>query len=33
VLTKDITTIPEEEIKTAKVAYTIIGGKVVYKAQ
>jgi len=33
VLTKDITTIPEEEIKTAKVAYTIIGGKVVYKGQ
>jgi len=33
VLTKDITTVPEEEIKTAKVAYTIIGGKVVYKGQ
>ncbi|HEX5070289.1 MAG TPA: amidohydrolase [Vicinamibacterales bacterium] len=33
VLTKDITTVPEEEIKTAKVAYTIIGGKIVYKAQ
>jgi predicted amidohydrolase YtcJ len=33
VLTKDITTVPDEEIKTAKVAYTIIGGKVVYKAQ
>jgi predicted amidohydrolase YtcJ len=33
VLTKDITRVPEEEIKTAKVAYTIIGGKVVYKAQ
>jgi predicted amidohydrolase YtcJ len=30
VLTKDITTIPEEQIKTAKVAYTIIGGRVVY---
>jgi predicted amidohydrolase YtcJ len=30
VLTKDITTVPDEEIKTAKVAYTIIGGKVVY---
>ena len=27
VLTKDITTIPDEEIKSAKVAYTIIGGK------
>jgi len=33
VLTKDITRVPEEEIKTAKVAYTIVGGKVVYKAQ
>jgi predicted amidohydrolase YtcJ len=33
VLTKDITTVPDPEILTAKVAYTIIGGKVVYKAQ
>jgi predicted amidohydrolase YtcJ len=33
VLTKDITTVPEEEILTAKVAYTIIGGKVVYRGQ
>jgi len=33
VLTRDITTIPDDEIKTAKVAYTIIGGKVVYKGQ
>jgi len=33
VLTKDITTIPAEEIKQTKVAYTIIGGKVAYKAQ
>jgi hypothetical protein len=33
VLSKDITRVPEEEIKTAKIAYTIIGGKVVYKAQ
>ena len=32
VLTKDITKVPDEEIKTAKVAYTIVGGKVVYKA-
>ncbi len=32
VLTKDITTIPAEEIKQTKVAYTIVGGKVVYKA-
>lgn len=31
VLTKDITTIPDDQIKSAKVAYTIIGGKVVYK--
>jgi predicted amidohydrolase YtcJ len=33
VLTKDITKVPDEEIRTAKVAYTIIGGRVVYKAQ
>jgi hypothetical protein len=33
VLTKDITRVPEAEIKTAKVAYTIVGGKVVYKGQ
>jgi len=33
VLTKDITKVPDEEIKTAKVAYTIVGGKVVYKGQ
>ena len=32
VLTKDITTIPAEEIKQTKVVYTIVGGKVVYKA-
>ena len=32
VLTKDITAVPDDQIKTAKVAYTIIGGKVVYKA-
>ena len=32
VLTKDITTIPDDEIKTARVAYTIIGGRVVYKS-
>ena len=31
VLTKDITTVPEEEIRQAKVAYTIIGGRVVFK--
>jgi predicted amidohydrolase YtcJ len=33
VLTKDITTVPDDEIPTAKVAYTIIGGRVVFKAQ
>ncbi len=33
VLTKDITTVPDDEIRQAKVAYTIIGGKVVYKGQ
>ncbi|HVL68053.1 MAG TPA: amidohydrolase [Vicinamibacterales bacterium] len=31
VLTKDILTIPEDEIPTAKVAYTIVGGKVRYR--
>jgi predicted amidohydrolase YtcJ len=33
VLSKDITTIPDEEIRSAKVMYTIVGGKVVYKSQ
>jgi predicted amidohydrolase YtcJ len=33
VLTKDITTIPDEEIKSAKVAFTIIGGKVVFEGR
>ena len=32
VLTKDITAVPDEEITQAKVAYTIIGGKVAYRA-
>jgi predicted amidohydrolase YtcJ len=31
VLTRDILTIPDEEIERAKVAYTIVGGKVVYR--
>lgn len=31
VLSKDILTIPEDEIPTAKVLYTILGGKVVYE--
>jgi hypothetical protein len=33
VLSKDITTVPDEEIKAAKVVYTIVGGKVVYQAK
>ncbi len=33
VLSKDITRVSEEEIKSAKVTYTIIGGKVVYTAK
>jgi predicted amidohydrolase YtcJ len=32
VLSKDITTVPDDEIKSARVTYTIVGGKVVYKA-
>ena len=32
VLTSDITTVPEETIRKARVAYTIIGGRVVYEA-
>lgn len=32
VLSKDITTIPEEEIPTARVVYTIVGGQVRYRA-
>src|SRR3954471_22581001 len=31
VLSKDITIIPEDEILTARVTYTIVGGKVAYK--
>jgi predicted amidohydrolase YtcJ len=31
VLSKDILTIPEDEIQTAEVVYTIVGGKVVYE--
>jgi predicted amidohydrolase YtcJ len=33
VLTKDIMTVPDEQIRDAKVAYTIVGGKILYKAQ
>jgi predicted amidohydrolase YtcJ len=32
VLSKDILTVPEEDIRSAKVAYTIVGGKVLYDA-
>lgn len=31
VLSKDITRVPDDEIRSAKVSYTIVGGKVVYK--
>lgn len=31
VLSKDITKVPDEDIKNAKVLYTIVGGKVVFK--
>jgi predicted amidohydrolase YtcJ len=31
VLSKDILTIPEDEIPTAKAVYTIVGGKVAYE--
>ena len=33
VLSTDITTVPDEEIKAARVVYTIVGGKVVYHAK
>ncbi len=33
VLSKDILTIPEDEIPTAKVVYTIVGGQVLYKTK
>jgi predicted amidohydrolase YtcJ len=32
VLTRDILTVPDDEIRSAKVAYTIVGGKVAYRA-
>ena len=31
VLSKDILTVPEDEIRSAKVTYTIVGGKILYK--
>jgi predicted amidohydrolase YtcJ len=33
VLTRDITRVPDEEILSAKVAYTIVGGRIAYRAQ
>jgi predicted amidohydrolase YtcJ len=33
VLSKDILTVPEEEIPTAEVVYTIVGGKVKYRKE
>jgi predicted amidohydrolase YtcJ len=30
VLSKDILTVPDEEIRSARVDYTIVGGKVLY---
>ncbi len=33
VLSKDITKVPDDEIKSARVMYTIVGGKIVYKGK
>ena len=33
VLSKDILTVPEEEIKDARVDYTIVGGKVLHEVK
>lgn len=33
VLSKDITKVPDEEIKSAKIVYTVVGGKIVYQRQ
>jgi hypothetical protein len=33
VLSKDILTVPDDEIRSAKVLYTIVGGKVLYTAK
>jgi hypothetical protein len=33
VLSKDILTVPPEEIRQAKVVYTIVGGKILYRAE
>jgi hypothetical protein len=33
VLSRDILTIPEDEIPTARVIYTIVGGKIMYSVE
>jgi predicted amidohydrolase YtcJ len=33
VLTRDISSVPDDEIRQAKVVYTIVGGQIVYKGQ
>ncbi len=33
ILSKDITKVPDDEIRSAKVTYTIVGGKIVYQAK
>jgi predicted amidohydrolase YtcJ len=33
VLSKDILTVPPNEIREARVLYTIVGGKVLYRAE
>ncbi|MBP1604173.1 MAG: hypothetical protein H6Q09_1345, partial [Acidobacteria bacterium] len=33
VLSKDILTVPEEDIRSARVLYTIVGGKVLYEGR
>jgi predicted amidohydrolase YtcJ len=33
VLSRDLTAVPEDEIRQAKVVYTIVGGEIVYKGQ
>ena len=32
VLSKDILTVPEDEIRSAEVVYTIVGGRIAYRA-
>ena len=31
VLSKDITAVPDDDIQSARVTYTIVGGKILYK--